>query len=154
MASSIQLRALQEKFDSNQNPSDIESKSTKIRSLISEIVSIISSEKPNTNELNTKLDELSHFFRLEKFSTVVLPVLSIMAQKDTEEWEKAKHPERNERIKVIDFENFPKSTALVQDEHGNIESEFVRIRELVLLGIYGITQDAIGEAFLRTIRNR
>lgn len=153
MVAISKLQALKGTLESVQHSSWIELKSDEIRNLILEIVDIVLSERPDAKKLDEKLAELSHFFRVEKFSTVVLPVLTMMAEKDKEKWEKAKHPERNERIKTTDFENFPKSTALVQDQHWNIESKFVRVRELVLLGIYGITQDDIGEAFFMAKKN-
>lgn len=100
-------------------------------------------------ELNESLDSISHIFRTVKFSTVLLPLLVQLSDTEwhQELWKEAKVWNTNMPLKPQAFENMRQSAAQTKDASGRIIPSTLD-RELALLGVYGITMQKIGEAFI------
>lgn len=118
-----------------------------IKSTIDTIFAIIEDKSWSRHTLEVHLWDLSSFFREEKFSTVVLPVLDAIAKRDIDAWKTAKQWDTQMPLIPKSFENMKASTIEVMDQYGVILSPSERERELALLSVYGITLEVIWQAF-------
>lgn len=118
-----------------------------VKTAIQGILSIVTSKSWSTQDLEESLWDVSLFFRGQKFSTVVLPVLNKLAEEDANEWSVAKKWDTQIPLEPKVFETMKWSTVEIKGAHGVILQPLERERELALLSVYGITLETLGEVF-------
>ena len=125
-----------------------------IQSAIDAILAIVTSPSWSWQELENSLWVVSTFFREQKFSTVVLPVLNKLAEEDADIWKTAKIWDTQMPLTPKEFENMKASTVQVTGKYKEILCALEQERELALLSIYGITLQVLGEVFRILSKNQ
>lgn len=100
-----------------------------IKSSIDAILAIVAGQSWSPQELEIHLWMISTFFREQKFTTVILPVLENIAKEDFDTWKNAKQ--------------WDTKMPLIPQSFENIDKNFSNARELALLKVYWITIDII-----------
>jgi hypothetical protein len=118
------------------NNKEIQDTTEFIRGAITWILGILAHpDTSNSRILEWYLWEISDFFRTAPFSTLMLPVLEALADKNPELWSTVKIRDTNMPLTPKAFENIPKSTAEIRDGDW-IKVKLQRERELHLLAVY------------------
>lgn len=144
MAAANELNKLIQKYE---KPWNIKEIFLRIANTLTQIQAIIDNPQWSMHEeLEEKLNDISHFFITEKFSTTVLSVLELLAMRDANSWSLARLWASNTPLTPASFENMRKSCRAWEAPWWE-SPEWVRDREIALLWVYGITMDTLGETF-------
>ena len=124
-----------------------------LKNAIENILFHVNNKTGSTYDLEEQLWVMSNFFREQKFSTVILPVLEHIAKEHEKIWAEAKQWNTQMELSPKSFENMKTSTREIRDKYDVIVVPLQRERELALLSIYHITSQTLGEVFFTLSKN-